>query len=271
MTTMADSRFRLQPLGTSPQDAREIYVGWNEALQTYYAHVIDGRDRDGRDILAFDAGRHLGEITHPAGVIDAVSDFAVIPDDLSIFLADSRASALMIFTDLRSYPLPSEYGEQLDRLIDRLYKPGGFITELHRADVTDLLRDNGWRAEAFYAMDGGHAETYTRGEQDLEIRWGWPTREEDPDRLLSPVILDGRSYGIASQEYLVALLGDQTADTGPLTAETQARIDGLLADILGPDPATLDTSLDRRTATESHLHDDDQLGEDDGFSSGLGY
>jgi hypothetical protein len=38
------ARFELDPLDTNVSGGREVFVGWDEGLQTYFAQVIDGAE-----------------------------------------------------------------------------------------------------------------------------------------------------------------------------------------------------------------------------------
>jgi hypothetical protein len=79
--TMAMNRVRLTPLDDSVPD-REIYVGWDRPMGTYFAQVFDGVDAAGEDVVTLDLGNEVGEIPTPDAAIDAVRPYARVEDDL---------------------------------------------------------------------------------------------------------------------------------------------------------------------------------------------
>ncbi|WP_158892594.1 hypothetical protein [Amycolatopsis anabasis] len=99
---MASSRIPLTPLNAADHPDREIYVGWDRGMQTYYAQVFDGEDANGNEVLLVDRGNSIGDLTYPGGVIDAVRDYAEIPADLATRLADDRAADTSTFAQLRT-------------------------------------------------------------------------------------------------------------------------------------------------------------------------
>lgn len=90
------SRHQLAPLDADDHPDREVVVGYNPGMQTLFAHVIDGIDDYGMDAMTVDIGSaRIGEVTNPDEVIDAVRDYAEIPDDLATVLAaEQRAGAI---------------------------------------------------------------------------------------------------------------------------------------------------------------------------------
>ena len=79
--TMANNRVRLTPLDDSIPD-REIYVGWDRPMGTYFAQVYDGVDAAGEDIVSLDLGNEIGEIPSADAAIEAVRPYARVDDDL---------------------------------------------------------------------------------------------------------------------------------------------------------------------------------------------
>jgi hypothetical protein len=294
---VTDSRFQLQPLSAGPYGQREIYAGWDEVLQTYYGRVVDAVDEDGEDVCAVSVGTDVQSITDPRGVADALRSYAAIPADLEQRLASSRTDETVTIADLRPESprlshdddleqelqrlrlaeLRADPGDESLERLSRLYKPGGFVTDLDRAGVAGLIADNGWVAEGLYAMDGGHAETFTRADQDLEIRWGWASEDHDQPRLLSPIRLDGHSYGVGSGHDLASLLAEGTPDRHTLTVGSEQRIDELLENILGAQPddsSDLELNAQADNAEGGGYFGDpwsDDLGDDNGFHFGSGY
>ncbi|MBO0878800.1 MAG: hypothetical protein J2P17_00085 [Mycobacterium sp.] len=83
------NRIRLEPLDTSVPD-REIFIGWDRGLGTFFAQVFEGTDPEGEDILLVDRGDKVDEITDPAEAIDALRPYAQIPDTLAEVLTAQR-------------------------------------------------------------------------------------------------------------------------------------------------------------------------------------
>ncbi|KZM75551.1 hypothetical protein [Nocardia terpenica] len=63
------SRIRLQTLDSTHHPDREVIVGWDRGLQTYFAQVFDGQDKTGEDIILLDVGNQLGEFANPQQVL----------------------------------------------------------------------------------------------------------------------------------------------------------------------------------------------------------
>nr|BFE51203.1 hypothetical protein GCM10017745_46300 [Saccharothrix mutabilis subsp. capreolus] len=247
---------------SGPSSDREVYVGWDNALQTYFAQVIDGTDQHGEDILTVDLGNDVNQVTDAAEVIEALRPYAEIPDELPALLERSRTADRSTVTDLRSLTPAAARQELRDIMVSYLDKPRGYVTPLERADVAEVLAVNGWDLATMHAMDGGHAETYVRGEQELEIRWGWSTDDNAP-RLLSPVHLDGQGYGVDSVQQLADLSTERGSEAEPLTQSGEGRVDQQL-----DQPAGLEGSH-WHGLEEGHLND--TLFGDEGFHSSLGY
>lgn len=98
----ANNRIHLNPRDAAENPEREIVVGWDRGMQTYFAQVFDGTDEFGEDLMAVDIGMRVGEITYPGGVIDAVRNYAEIPDELGQILADQREADTSTYSELRS-------------------------------------------------------------------------------------------------------------------------------------------------------------------------
>ncbi|WP_309111963.1 hypothetical protein [Saccharothrix sp.] len=111
---MGDTRIRLQPLSEPSHPDREVYIGWDSALQTYFAQVFDGVDEYGEDRLTLDIGNDIGQITTPADVIEALRPYAEIPDGLPDLLELSRAEDETIIADLRPQVLDAVSQEWRD-------------------------------------------------------------------------------------------------------------------------------------------------------------
>ncbi|WP_329060470.1 hypothetical protein [Amycolatopsis sp. NBC_01480] len=134
---MASSRIRLQPLSTFWHLEQEVYVGWDEPLQTYFAQVFNGTDEHGEDRLTVDVGNAIGEVTNPGGVIAAVRPYAQIPDELGELLNVSRVSTTQTYTDLRPDARIYQRERSLESELNRLYGPEGRGAGLtHAADQT---------------------------------------------------------------------------------------------------------------------------------------
>lgn len=265
---MANSRIRLQPLSTFVNPNREVYVGWDEGLQTYYAQVFDGKDAQGEDRLTVDVGNGFGDVTYPGGVVTALRPYAEITDDLGELLNVSRVSTTPTYTDLRADSRIYQREQQVQSELNRLYRPDGFVTTLTRDDVAPVLSEHGWASSSIKATETGHTETYRRGEQELTIAWTWPDQDYDTERMLSPIHLDGQRHGVDKREELSSLLAEGSPDPRILTPGSEERVDELLTGILADDKAQ---NQDRRLDTgpdESWF--DDPPSDDEGFHSGLG-
>ena len=87
---MSSNRIRLTPIeGSTPE--REVYIGWDRGLQTYFAQVFDGVDSTGEDVISLDLGNEPGELATAADAVEAVRAYAEIPEDLASSLADQQA------------------------------------------------------------------------------------------------------------------------------------------------------------------------------------
>jgi hypothetical protein len=290
---VAHSRIQLQPLG-SAMGNRVVFAGWNDTLQTYYAHILDLPSGAGDPVTVLDVGNGFGEVDRPESIVDALRQYSVVPEDLDALLHAARHHPVDTFTDLRpDSPLYHQQVDHDDRLA-RMYRAGGFVTELDRSDTTDLLDTHGWQQVDVQIIDGGHTETFARGDQAMQLRWAWPYDADDTTRLVSPAIIDGQQYGFHTPESLAGLLIEGTPDNHTLTAGSEDAIDLVLHDILGDTihsgssahdtPSELDetrvddaldltpnsdTSLDAAEHPNSWL---DQPPEENlGYSSGMGH
>jgi len=232
VSDVAHSRIQLQPLGSALEN-RVIFAGWNDTLQTYYAHILDLSSGAGDPVAVLDVGNGFGEVDRPESIVDALHRYSVVPEDLGALLRAARHHPVDTFTDLR--PDSPLYHQQLDRddRLARMYRAGGFVTPLDRTDTADLLDTHGWHQVDVHIIDGGHTETFARGDQAMHLRWAWPYDAEDTTRLVSPAIIDGRQYGFHTPEGLAGLLIEGTPDNGTLTAGSEDAIDDMLHDILG--------------------------------------
>ncbi|MBF6369916.1 hypothetical protein IU469_30015 [Nocardia puris] len=79
---MVSNRIVLDPLDPSVSD-REIVIGWDRGLGTYFAQVLDGVDESGDGgTIQLSIGTRPDEIGTADEVIEAVRPFAIIPDTL---------------------------------------------------------------------------------------------------------------------------------------------------------------------------------------------
>jgi hypothetical protein len=267
---MADSRIRLHPRSTMMHADREIYVGWDNVLQTYYAHVIDGQDEHGEERRTVDLGGDIGEITYPGGVIAAVRPYAEIPEDLGELLNISRVSTTATFTDLRTDSRSYQHEQYTEAGLQRLYRPDGFVTELTRDEVTPALTEHGWTATDVHATQSGHTETYQRDGQELALSWGWPDQHHDSEHLLSPVQVDGERYGVSTRGGFESVIAEGNPGSHTLTPGSEERVDSLVDEILASHEETQTTARQLLDEELDDLLREDPPADDDGFHSGLG-
>ncbi|MFE5570716.1 hypothetical protein ACFQ68_37380 [Amycolatopsis japonica] len=202
---MGDARIRLQPL-SNLHAAREVHVGWDQALQTYYAHVYNGVDAAGRENFALKIGTTIEEISDPHVVVDAVSAYAAVPTELDHLLDVGRRLPNATMTDLREYSRLYQNEQRYYDKMNELYRPGGFATQLSHEQVNPILAEHGWVMSEVSLINGGHSETYVRNGHELTIPWGWPDSRHGNEQLLSPVIADGQRYGVSTPEALAKTL-----------------------------------------------------------------
>lgn len=69
---------------------REIFIGWDRGLGTFFAQVLDGPDVEGEDMVRVHVGSEPDDITDPAQAIDAIRPYAQIPDNLVEELIQQR-------------------------------------------------------------------------------------------------------------------------------------------------------------------------------------
>ncbi|WP_410585449.1 hypothetical protein [Amycolatopsis sp. lyj-108] len=202
---MGDARIRLQPL-PNLHAAREVHVGWDQALETYYAHVCNGVDATGRENFALRIGTIFKEISDPLVVVEAVSAYADVPAELDHLLDVGRRLPNATMTDLREDSRVYKNEQRYNDKMNELYRPGGFATQLSHEQVNPILAEHGWVMSEVSLINGGHSETYTRGGHELTIPWGWPDSRHGEEQLLSPVIADGQKYGVSTPEALAKTL-----------------------------------------------------------------
>lgn len=269
---MANSRIRLQPWSAVLHPDREVYVGWDDPLQTYFAQVFDGTDEHGEDRLTVDVGGSVGDITYPGGAIAAVRPYAEIPQDLGELLNISRVSTTPTYTDLRPDSRSYQRDRHVESEINRLYRPEGFVTDLTREDVAPVLNEHGWTSADIRATDGGHAETYRRDDQELTLSWSWPDQDYETEHLLSPINVDGQRYGVGSRQELSSTLAEGSPDPRTLTPASEERVETLLTDIFAADEIQVDAERlgnDTGSGLDASWFDDPPS-DDQGFHSGLG-
>ncbi|WP_280254951.1 hypothetical protein [Nocardia wallacei] len=116
-----NNRVRLTPLDDSVPD-REIYVGWDRGLGTYFAQVYDGVDADGEDVLSLDLGNEPGEIGTPDAAIEAIRPYAKIPEDLPAALNGQREAPGALerspYADWASQAVSTPNSDDLPRVDD---------------------------------------------------------------------------------------------------------------------------------------------------------
>ncbi|QYN18918.1 hypothetical protein [Amycolatopsis sp. DSM 110486] len=259
---MADSRIRLQPRSPGLFVEREIYVGWDDVLQTYYAHVIDGTDDQGEERRIFEVGGDVREVTDPSRLVAAVQSYAEIPDNLGELLNISRVSRTATFTDLRDESRSYQNQQHYEERINELDRPDGFVTGLGRDDVVPVLALQGWDLAEVQAVRGGHAETYRRGDDEAVLHWDWPDSSRFNERLLSPVRVDGETYGVNSVQALEHALEQCSADR---TDSQDASVSASRAEIL---PAEQGWSA-AEAASRDGIDTEDLMSNSDELSAGL--
>jgi hypothetical protein len=269
---MADSRIRLQPLAAALHPDREVYVGWDERLQTYFAQVIDGQDEGGNDRLTVDLGGDIGDITYPGGVISALRPYAEISEDLGALLNISRVSTTPVVDDLRPDSFSYRQEQHVESELSRLYRPGGFVTGLTRDEVASEVRDHGWTFAESRATDTGHTETYRRGEQELTIDWARPDQDYDTERMLSPVRIDGERYGAQSRDQLSSVLAEDGLEQQIKAPGREEQAEERQSDMLAggeTQPDGQGREADLGAGTDEPWFDEPPDA-DEGFHSGLG-
>ncbi|MEV0109233.1 hypothetical protein AB0H42_23225 [Nocardia sp. NPDC050799] len=75
------NRIRLTPREDGVA-GRDIVIGWDRGLGTFFAQVLDGTDAEGEPVVRVHVGSEPDDITDPAEAIDAISSYAQIPDNL---------------------------------------------------------------------------------------------------------------------------------------------------------------------------------------------
>jgi hypothetical protein len=266
---MADSRIRLQPHNSTMFPAREVYVGWDNVLQTYYAHVIDGNDQDGEEHRTVDLGGDIAEVTQPGAAIGAIRAYAEIPDDLAELLTISRVANTAMVTDLRAESQVNEARRHTEHTRGALYNPFGFITTMTHDDVAPVLAEHGWTASHVHTAERGHIETYRRADQELVLPWG-SIGEPYPEHLLSPVRIDGQTYGVSSQQGLEHVLAERDPDSHSLTSHSEEHADDVVDEFSTSHEETQTTARQRLDEELDDLLREDPPADDDGFHSGLG-
>jgi hypothetical protein len=75
------NRIRLTPREDGVA-GRDIVIGWDRGLGTFFAQVLDGTDAEGEPIVRVHVGGEPDDITDPAQAIDAIRAYAQIPENL---------------------------------------------------------------------------------------------------------------------------------------------------------------------------------------------
>ncbi len=84
------TRHHLTP--KNPETADTIVIGYDRPLRTFFAQVYKDRD-DAEPTFLLMAGYQTGEHPYAHTIIDLVSEYAYIPEDLYDALDDDRACA----------------------------------------------------------------------------------------------------------------------------------------------------------------------------------
>lgn len=266
---MADSRIRLQPHNPTMFPVREVYVGWDNVLHTYYAHVIDGNDDDGEERRTVDLGGDIAEITQPGTAIGAVRPYAEIPDHLGELLTINRVANTAMVTDLRTESQINEAQRHTENTRGAHYSPFGLITALTYDDVAPVLAEHGWTANHVHTAERGHIETYRRADQELVLPWGSPA-EPYPEHLLSPIRIDGRPHSVSSQRDLDRTLAESGPDSRSLTSDRDERIEDLDDELCSDHEETLTTAGQRAGDESDGLWTEVPPADEDGLHLGLG-
>ncbi|WP_432854963.1 hypothetical protein ACQPXB_21275 [Amycolatopsis sp. CA-161197] len=265
---MADSRIRLQPRAFAGIE-REIYVGWDNVLQTYYAHVIDGNDANGEERRLLDLGGDIGDVTDPERIVAAVRGYADVPDGLGDMLNNTRVSGSVIDTDLRELPGGPGREQNSTSVISASYRPAGVVTGLSREDINPVLAAQEWDLVETEASRTGQRETYSSGGHELTLQWDWPDSAPHNERMVSPFTVDGYSFGVNSVPIFEGLLNGALAEQNDDTTLSDMPAD------------TFDQHLsdDEEMSSEEHRRADEELreswfeeppAEDEGSHAGLG-
>lgn len=101
---MVSSRIRLEALTSDIYPDREVWVGWDHGMQSYFAQVFDGVDGQGEDVVTVDAGNLVSQYTHPDDLAPLLRDYANIPDDVRDQLIADRDADMATSPDLSSEP-----------------------------------------------------------------------------------------------------------------------------------------------------------------------
>jgi hypothetical protein len=266
---VADSRIRLQPRNADIFIAREVYVGWDNVLQTYYAHVIDGDDDHGEERRTVDLGGDIAEITHPGRAIDAVRPYADIPDDLGDLLTISLVSTTAAVSDLRTESEMDQHQQNLEAGRTTPFRLNGFVTSPIHEDVGPLLAERGWTSVDVHEAERSRIETYRRGDHDLVIGWG-QVGEDYPEHLVSPIRIDGHRHSLMYERRLEDFLDDLGPDPETMSFRGDDSLDGLTDEIVSGREDTRAVDGQRRVDELEQMWVEDPPAEGDGFHSGLG-
>ncbi|OXM43434.1 hypothetical protein CFP75_38315 [Amycolatopsis alba DSM 44262] len=200
-------------------------MGWDHALQTYYAHVYNGIDAAGHENFALKLGTRFEEITSPHVVVEAVGPYADVPTELDHILDVGRRLPSSTFTDLREDSRIYQNEQRYNDKMSELYRPGGFATQLSHEQVNPILAEHGWTRSEVGLINDGHVETYVRNGHELTIPWGWPDSRHDTEQLLSPITIDGQRYGVSTPEALAKTLAHVRNNPVPVRRDAAAERD----------------------------------------------
>lgn len=290
---MSRTRIYLPLLDPAAHPGREVCIGWDQDLETYYARVMD-RIGAGSGNVRLDIGTTRAALTRPEEVISKVQPFATISDPAGLVraLMAHRVYGGMVTVDLR--PLgervhaaaagrPSDMTALLGSSVCvPVAKVSGIEAELNRLALTEQHWELATYNPILYPA-GGFTETYHRDGQELTLGY---VSYDGALYLISPMKLDGRTQVITSLDDIRGLAARHVPTVGPIHGMDDA-IMQLLYDVLGHGEQIQDhtgavsndepgTRLDGTGADNDHSvgsadeGDDDGEGEDTG-RLGLGY
>ncbi|WP_280385965.1 hypothetical protein [Nocardia wallacei] len=209
------SRIPLQTLDAAHHPDREVIVGWDRGLRTYFAQVFDGHDHTGGDIILLDIGNWFGEFTDPQDVIDIVRPYAAVGDDLHDQLVRDR--------DPQG---PGHQAEPMPGLSDPGESPLPTAQSAPGLPGPDMTPENYLAAFASHGSDNTAAQTFTslrRAVEWLEMN----VAAGEPDDTIDVTITVRVPESAAAQRIL-------TLDSSP-AADTSAEL-AVLAELTRPMP-----------------------------------
>lgn len=233
---MRRSRIYLPPAELENNPRREVCIGWDHDLCSYYARVVDGGNNEHVEL---DIGSRASAITHPAVVVHRVQPYAAIcdPDRLIRALLYHRASVssaavVLHFPRERGRRVAvGKVGDMTSLLGTNAYRYVAAISSGELEFMRLVLSEYGWlraRTNPCRFPPGGFTEMYTRRGWELTIGWACYI-DTGPLFLVSPVKLEGKTHPIASLRDIVELAEQYQPAASLLWLEP--RISSLLRDI----------------------------------------